>query len=519
MTLSACVALLAAGCPPPPADAPSEPAATAVPDVPDAPWRRATSDAAGKEARFASKPVLINNAKLFIGDGSVVERGHVLLKDGKIASVGPGPGEAPGVEVIDAGGKPVTPGLIDTHSHMGVYPSPRLGAHLDGNEMTTPVTPGVRTIDAVWVQDPDIQRAVAGGVTTVQILPGSGNLIGGRAVTLKLHPATASRSMHFPGAPDGLKMACGENPKRVYGERKQMPMTRMGNLAVQRTQFLNAKRLIAEWDQWREEERRRLEDEAEARRRYAAKKAEREAKRQRCEQGQVSRTTCQRWQQTYKDEPLEEPDPSVAKLPPKRDLDLETLAGAIEGRVLVHIHCYRSDDMANMLALADEMGFAVRSFHHALEAYKMRGELAQRTIGVSTWADWWGFKLEAYDGIQENLALVSEAGGLAIVHSDSAEGIRRLNQEASKGMWAGRHAGIDVSDGEAIRWITKNAAWALGIDARVGTLTEGKDADVVLWSGDPLSVYTQAERVYIDGVLRHDASAPSKPWSDFEAAP
>lgn len=516
----AAVALLATGCPPPPTAAPPQPAATPTPEVPDAPWRRTVSDAAGKEARFATKPVLLRNAKLFIGDGSVVERGHVLLRDGKIASVGPGPGEAgDGVEIVDAGGRPVTPGLIDTHSHMGVYPSPRLGAHLDGNEMTTPVTPGVRTVDAVFVQDPDIQRAVAGGVTTVQILPGSGNLIGGRAVTLKLHPATASRAMHFPGAPDGLKMACGENPKRVYGERKQMPMTRMGNLAMQRTQFLNAKRLILEWDQWREEERRRLEKDAEDRRDYARKKRQRDEKRQRCERGEIGRATCQEWRAEWKDEPVTEPEKSVAKLPPKRDLDLETLAGAIEGKILVHIHCYRADDMANMLALADEMGFSVRSFHHALEAYKMRGELAQRTISVSTWADWWGFKLEAYDGIQENLALVSEAGGLAIVHSDSAEGIRRLNQEASKGMWAGRHAGIDVSDGEAIRWITKNAAWALGIEERVGTLTAGKDADVVLWSGDPLSVYTRADRVYIDGVLRHDASAPSKPWSDFEAAP
>jgi imidazolonepropionase-like amidohydrolase len=172
-----------------------------------------------------------------------------------------------------------------------------------------------------------------------------------------------------------------------------------------------------------------------------------------------------------------------------------------------------------MLALADEAGFRIRSFHHALEAYKIRDELKERTIAVSTWADWWGFKLEAYDGIPENLALVSAGGGRAVVHSDSAEGIRRLNQEAAKGMYAGRRRGLDISEGEAIRWVTLNPAWALGIDERVGSLAVGKDADVVVWDKSPLSVYASAERVLVDGVERYRRGSDAPPWSDFEAAP
>jgi imidazolonepropionase-like amidohydrolase len=443
------------------------------------------SEAGGHEPQTDSPPVLIRGGKLLLGNGKSIERGFVLMRGGKIAAVGAGDGDAPaGARIIDATGRFVTPGLIDTHSHIGVYPTPYVEAHNDGNEMTTPVTPGVRAVDAFWVQDPGIQRALAGGVTTIQALPGSGNLIGGRAVTLKLRKATTARAMHFQGAPDGLKMACGENPKRVYGERKQTPMTRMGNLALQREAFLKAKRLVREWDEWRDKEKKRREEE--------------------------------------KKPPVEGEDeqkPAEPTLPPARDVHLETLAAAIEGRVLVHVHCYRSDDMANMIALADEMGFAIRSFHHALEAYKIRDLLADKHISVSTWADWWGFKMEAYDGIPENLALVSAAGGRAIVHSDSREGIRRLNQEAAKGMYAGRHGGIDISDGEALRWVTANPAWALGVHKRAGTLEKGKDADVVIWDHPPFSVYARADKVFVDGVERHDGSAEQDTWSDFEAKP
>ncbi|MBW2455775.1 MAG: amidohydrolase family protein [Deltaproteobacteria bacterium] len=314
-------------------------------------------------------------------------------------------------------------------------------------------------------------------------------------------------------------MACGENPKRTYGERKQQPMTRMGNLALQREAFLNARRLIGEWDRWRAAEKLRAERHADAVAETQTKRLHRKRKTQECAEGVPDSEQCAEWERVWHDAPLTDPVPSVAELPPKRDLDLETLAGVLEGRVLAHVHCYRADDMANMIALADETGFRIRTFEHALEAYKIRDRLARRKIAVVTWADWWGFKMEAYDGIPENLALVTAAGGRAMLHSDSHEGIRRLNQEAAKGMVSGRQAGVEISEATAIGWVTSNPAWALGVDQRVGSLAVGKDADVVVWDGSPFSVYSRAERVFIDGVERYNLHQRSKPWSDFEAAP
>jgi imidazolonepropionase-like amidohydrolase len=505
------------------------PKAPTAPVLPAPPWeaRRSVADtpagsavgdraarpATGTATAPPAPAVVIRNATLMLATGKTIEHGTIVLQGGKIAAVGPSELETPaGATVIDGTGKFVTPGLIDTHSHIGVYAMPDAHAHEDGNEATDPITPQVHTIDAFWPQDPSIERAVAGGVTTIQVLPGSANLIGGRAVTLKLYPHRSARDMHFPGAPDGLKMACGENPKRVYGQSHRMPSTRMGNLAVQRAAFLKAQKLERDWARWRSAETHRAMALAKKRAAYEAKREEREKQQAFC-RTHGSSGSCRKWRAEWS-KPLEEPDPTEPMPSPDRDMGMETLTGALAGRVLVHIHCYRADDMLDMIALAEEMGFKIRSFHHSLEAYKIRDVLKDRGIAVSTWADWWGFKMEAFDGIPENAALLHEAGARPIIHSDSAEGIQRLNQEAGKALAAGRRGGISLTEADAIRWITLYPAWALGIDDRTGSLEVGKDADVVLWNKNPFSVYAAAEKVWIDGAPVYSRGAPH--WSDFE---
>jgi len=426
-----------------------------------------------------SSPTLIRNATVLDGAGRRFDGADVLLRDGKVVAVGPGLA-ADGATIVDAQGRWVTPGLIDVHSHLGVYASPGVNAHQDGNEATDPVTAGVWAEHGVWPQDPGFATALAGGVTTLQILPGSANLIGGRGVTLRNVHATTMQDMKFPGAPHGLKMACGENPKRVYGDRGRAPSTRMGNVAGYRQAFADAQDYRAQW------------------RRYEAERAEHEAKsaepRRRKGDGESKPPT-----------------------PPKRDLRLETLAAAMDGEILVHIHCYRADEMAIMLDLAREFGFKVAAFHHGVEAYKIADRLAAEGVCGALWADWWGFKLEAYDAIWENLAYVdAPAKGCSIVHSDSAEGIQRLNQEAAKAMARGQRAGLDIPPERAIRWITSNPARSLGVAEQVGTLEPGKLADVVIWNRDPFSVYALADRVYVEGALVYDRAAPAAaPASDF----
>jgi imidazolonepropionase-like amidohydrolase len=289
------------------------------------------------------------------------------------------------------------------------------------------------------------------------VLPGSANLIGGRGITLRNVPSTTYQGMKFPGAPWGLKMACGENPKRVYGE-KGGPATRMGNVAGYRAAFAEAAEYM----------KKRSGD-------------------------------------------------AAGKDAGKRDLKLDTLAGVIDGDILVHIHCYRADEMATMLDLAKEFGFRIAAFHHAVEAYKLADRLAAEGVCAAMWADWWGFKMESFDGIQENIALVDrKPGSCAIVHSDSEEGIQRLNQEAAKVMANAGRVGIDITPEHAIRWLTANPAKAMGILDRTGTLEPGKMADVVVWNGSPFSSYAQAEQVYIDGARLYDRHDPSRqPKSDF----
>jgi imidazolonepropionase-like amidohydrolase len=412
-----------------------------------------------------SEATLITHATILTGTGERLEDASLLISDGKIVFVGKGKAPA-GVKTIDASGRWVTPGLIDVHSHLGVYASPSVKAHSDGNEMTNPATPNVWAEHSVWPQDPGFARALAGGITSLQVLPGSGNLIGGRGVTLKNVYSTSYQGMKFPGARHGLKMACGENPKRVYGERKQQPMTRMGNVASYRAQWIDAQRYIDDWA-------------------------------------------------AYEDKVADGKDDAKA---PKRDLKMETLAAVLKGEIIVHMHCYRADEMLTILDMADEFDYKVGSFHHGVEAYKIADQLAEKGVCGALWADWWGFKMEAYDGIQENIALVDRPqGSCAIVHSDSGEGIQRLNQEAAKAMSSGNRAGLKISPEHAIGWITSNAAKSLGIEDRTGSLETGKMADVVIWNSDPFSVYAKAEQVFIDGALVYDRDNPDlQPVSDFE---
>jgi len=428
-----------------------------------------------------SKPVLFRNATILTGDGQRHDKTDLYIEAGRISWIGKGE-TAPETLVVDASDRWVTPGLIDVHSHLGVYPSPGVAAHSDGNEATAPVTAEVWAEHSVWPQDPGFPRALAGGVTAMQILPGSANLFGGRGVTLKNVPSTSYQGMKFPDAPYGLKMACGENPKRVYGGRNQSPSTRMGNVAAYRSAWIRAQRYQADWDRYN----KAVEDAAEA----AADDSS----------GASVASAL------------------LTNTPPRRNLELDTLAGALRGDILVHMHCYRADEMLTILDMAKEFGYRVGTFHHGVEAYKIADELADNGVCGALWADWWGFKIEAYDGIQENIALVDRPeGGCAIVHSDSDEGIQRLNQEATKAMLRGNRAGLSIPPERAIRWITLNAAKSLGIDDQTGSLSTRKMADVVLWNQDPFSVYAKPLQVYIDGVLRYERDNPElNPQSDFE---
>ena len=405
---------------------------------------------------YPSVPTAITGATIFDGEGGRIENGTIVMVDGRIQAIG-GPETAipEGATRIDGAGRWVTPGIIDNHSHLGDYPSPGVEAHSDGNEATNPVRPEVWAEHSVWPQDPGFTRALAnGGVTTLQVLPGSANLFGGRSVVLRNVPGRTVQSMRFPGAPRGLKMACGENPKRVYGSRNTMPQTRMGNVAVMRATWLRA-----------------IE---------------------------------------YRERRAREPNSA-------RDLQLDTLVDVLDGRIMVHNHCYRADEMAIMLDMAREFGFRIASFHHAVEAYKIPDLLREAGTCAAMWADWWGFKMESYDAINENIPLVHAAGACAIVHSDDPNGIQRLNQEAAKALADGRRMGLEISDEQAWRWVSLNPARSLGIDDETGSLRVGKRADVVLWNGHPFSVYTRPQQVWIDGALMYDMNNPRlRPVTDFE---
>ena len=399
-----------------------------------------------------SENIVIRNATVFDGNGNKFQNFDVHFSEGEIQAVGLRL-VAEGAKEIDGTGKYVTPGIIDNHSHMGVYPAPSVRTSSDGNEATNPVTSEVWAEHSVWTQDPQYKLALAGGITTFHVLPGSANLFGGRGVTLKNVSANTVPEMKFPDAPHSLKMACGENPKRVYSSRG--PSTRMGNVAGYRNAWIGA--------------------------------------------------------ENYKQQ--------LERDPSHRDIRNETLAGVLDGEILVHNHCYRADEMATMINIGEEFGYKISTFHHGVEAYKIADLLADEGICAALWADWWGFKHEAYDMTIANIAIVDQARdgtGCAIVHSDDESGIQRLNQEAAKALAAGRRAGFEISEGRAMTWITKNPAKSLGILDQTGTLDTGKDADVVIWSGNPFSIYTKAEQVYIDGALAFDKATNFMPHTDFD---
>lgn len=367
----------------------------------------------------------------------------VVVTDGKIAAIGQVP-VPPGAETIDATGMYLMPGIIDIHSHMGVYPWPDASAHGDGNEAVEAFTPRAWAGDAFDVEDPAIPRARAGGVTTIQVLPGSANLVGGQSAVLKLRPARTIDTMLFKGAPRGIKMAVGENPKRVYGgvtDDDQIE-TRMGLAAALRAKFQGAL------------------DYREARKR---------------------------------------------KEPPPKDLDAEVLLDVIDDKIRVHLHCYRTHDIAMFFRIADEFGFKVASLQHALEAYKVRDLVAAHGTGIATFADWWGFKMESWDAIPQNAPLVSSAGVPVAMHSDSASHIQRLNLEAAKMLRYG------MTEIDALESITLDPARMLGVESRVGSLEVGKEADLALFDKHPFDVYGKVQRTWIDGAVVYDRRTEGVP--------
>jgi imidazolonepropionase-like amidohydrolase len=304
--------------------------------------------------------------------------------------------------------------------------------------------------DAFDYNDKAIYRALAGGVTTSLLLHGSANMIGGQAIVIKHKYGLGKEEMLFPGAPQSIKFASGENPKRVYGSKNQLPSTRMGNFEVMRAAFIEAREYMRTWDDYDAK----------------VKKGDKEA------------------------------------TPPKKDLKLEALADILRGKLLVQIHCYRADEFLTEIALAHEFGYKIRAFHHALEAYKVADKIAAEGIAIATWPDWWGFKYEGWDGIPWNAAISLHKGVRVALKSDSEDVTRRLNSEAGKII----HYGL--TEEEALKAITLNPAWIIGVDNRVGSIDVGKDADISIWNSYPLSSSALVDKVLIDGDLYFDRSLP-----------
>jgi len=391
----------------------------------------------------APAPILIKNATVLTVTKGTLPNTDILIQGGKIARIGSGLTAPAGAQTIDATGKFVMPGIIDAHSHM-------MSDAI--NEGTLSVTSMVRIEDVLNPTAPNIYRALAGGVTTLNLLHGSANTIGGQSATVKLRHGRPVDEMMFEGAPPGIKFALGENVTRKSsnvqpGQTRRYPATRMGQEEVLRDAFTRAKEYQREWADYR-------------------------ARTARGERNLVA---------------------------PRRDLELEPLVEVLEGRRLVHAHTYRADETHMLLQVADEFGFKVKTLQHVLEGYKVAPEIAKHGAGASTFADNWSYKIEAYDAIPHNAAIMTRAGVVTTLNSDSDERVRRLNVDAAKMMRYG-----DLTEEEALRLITYNAAIQLGVQDRVGSIETGKDADLAIWSAHPLSVYSTAETTIIDGRIYFD---------------
>ena len=395
-----------------------------------------------KEPSAARNDVVIRGGTILTVTHGKIENGSIYVHDGKIAAIGKTVNAPATATVIDAAGKWVMPGIIDPHSHIALDD--------DVNEATSPITPQMMMKDAFNYDDKAIYRALAGGVTTSLLLHGSANMIGGQAVVIKHKYGLGRDELLFPGAPQSIKFASGENPKRVYGQKNQVPSTRMGNFEIMRQSFVEARDYMRSWED------------------YEAK----------VKRGDKDAT------------------------PPKKDLRLEALADILRGKLLVQIHCYRADEFLTEMAIAQEFGYKIRAFHHALEAYKVADKIAANGVAIATWPDWWGFKYEAWDGIPWNAAISLHKGVRVALKSDSDDVTRRLNQEAGKIIHYG------VSEEDALKMITLNPAWIIGVDDRVGSIDVGKDADISIWNEYPLSSTALVDKVLIDGDVFFDRSRP-----------
>jgi imidazolonepropionase-like amidohydrolase len=409
----------------------------------------------------AAEALLIRNATVLTVTKGTIQDGSVLVEDGKIAAVGQNLSAPAGATVVDASGKFLMPGMIDCHSHTAIEGGV--------NEGTVSDSSMVNIEDVLDPMDINIYRALAGGLTVSNVLHGSANAIGGQTVVIKLRWGKTAQEMLFAGAKPGIKFALGENPKRqgyaapavlppARPAERRYPGTRMGVEDVIRQSFVEAKNYQADW----------------------------QAYRLRVARG-------------------EHP------LAPRKDLRLEPLVEVLEGKRYVHAHCYRSDEILMLLRVADEMGFKIRTLQHALEAYKVAREIGEHGASVSTFSDWWSYKIEAYDATPYNVAILTRKGVLVSVNSDSDELQRHLNLEAAKSM---RYGGL--SEAEALALVTINPARQLGIDDKVGSIEAGKSADLALYDGHPLSNYSKALRVWIDGHEYFDRDKDLEKRPDFE---